>query len=94
MVWCYSCLVSFVDWINQLRSVGEQYVMSLMRLLYDLLLCGCVIVMSCLCFQLGGRRMATVKVKKTSMASGQKVNWLWQVALVSKNLYLYLSVAY
>ena len=61
--------------------------MSLMKLLYDLLLCGCVIVMACLCFQPGGGRTANIKVKKTLMASGQKVNWPWQVALVSKNLY-------
>ena len=29
-----------------------------------------------------------------ALASGQKVHWLWQVAIVSKTLYLYLSVAY
>ena len=52
--------------------------MSLMKLLYDLLLCVCVIVMACMCTfsQEEEETALTIKVdRRMLMAGGQKVNW-------------------
>ena len=67
--------------------------MSFVKLSYDLLLCVCVIVMVHLFFQSGGGRERTNEEQVVEvMVSGLKIHWPWEVALVGKTLYWFLSV--
>ena len=60
----------------------------------------CVIVIICLCFQPGGRRTAAknkaaaIEMAETAMASGKEIDWLGQVALVSKNFTFLVCVCF
>ena len=93
MVWCYLCLVSFVDQIIQLKLVGEYYVKSFVKTT-------AWFAIMCMCHSKGmfslffsvrrrGRRERGEGQAAEVVVCGSYIHWPWKMEIVSKTLYCF-----